>query len=368
MKKVVVIGAGILGASTAYHLAKEGAEVTIVDRNDIGRATDAAAGIIGPWLAQRRNMAWYNLARSGARFYPEIIKELAHQGEENTGYSRVGLIALHRSEERLLAAEERAYTRKEDAPEIGEIKKLSPEETVEMVPLLREDCHSIYVSGAARVDGNAVRNALLRASEKLGAKLVQGNASLIVEQQKNIGVQVDGEKIHADAVVAATGAWLDDLLKPLDMKLGAYPQKAQIIHLEASHINMDNWPVIMPPNNQYILPFDDRIIIGATHESAAGFNPNITAGGVHEVLSKAIEVAPELADLELKEIKVGYRPFIPGSLPIIGELPNYKGLFLANGLGASGLTIGPYVGRELALIALGKNSELNLADYQMNIL
>lgn len=59
MKSYIVVGAGILGASTAYHLAKAGANVTIVDRQQVGQATDAAAGIVCPWLSQRRNKAWY---------------------------------------------------------------------------------------------------------------------------------------------------------------------------------------------------------------------------------------------------------------------------------------------------------------------
>lgn len=50
MKTYIVVGGGILGASTAYHLAKAGVRVTLVDRQDLGQATDAAAGIICPWL------------------------------------------------------------------------------------------------------------------------------------------------------------------------------------------------------------------------------------------------------------------------------------------------------------------------------
>lgn len=63
MKSYIIVGAGILGASTAYYLAKSGACVTVIDRKEPGQATDAAAGIVCPWLSQRRNQDWYQLAK-----------------------------------------------------------------------------------------------------------------------------------------------------------------------------------------------------------------------------------------------------------------------------------------------------------------
>lgn len=75
-EKMIIVGAGILGASTAYQLAKMGAEVLVIDRKDKGQATHAAKGIICPWLSPRRDQAWYRLAKDGARFYPRFIEEL----------------------------------------------------------------------------------------------------------------------------------------------------------------------------------------------------------------------------------------------------------------------------------------------------
>src|SRR5699024_9322032 len=80
-KKIIIIGGGIAGASSAYYLSKEGVDVTLIDRSDTGQATDAAAGIICPWLAQRRNKAWYRLVRMAAKMYPDLIKELEAAGE-----------------------------------------------------------------------------------------------------------------------------------------------------------------------------------------------------------------------------------------------------------------------------------------------
>ena len=125
MKSYIVVGAGILGASTAYHLAKAGANVIIVDRQQVGQATDAAAGIVCPWLSQRRNKAWYKIVKGGARYYSSLIQQLEEDGETDTGYNRVGAISLHTDEKKLDQMEERAYKRREDAPEIGEITRLS---------------------------------------------------------------------------------------------------------------------------------------------------------------------------------------------------------------------------------------------------
>lgn len=365
MKKVIIIGAGILGATTAYHLARQGVNVKLIDRQDTGQATEAAAGIICPWLAQRRNKAWYHLASNGAKIYPELINELIELGENDTGYKQVGAIRLHTDKSRLLEAQKRILNRRLDAPEIGEVSMLDEAATNKLIPVLDPSFQSLHVSGAARVDGSALRNALLRAAKKFGAKFINGDASLLTMNKRVIGVNVNEDTIEADLVIATCGAWMNTLFRPLGIHFSVYPQKAQIIHLELSDSDTSNWPVVMPPNNQYLLTLNKRIIIGATHETKAGFDQRITAGGVQEILAKALEIAPGLANSTFVKAKVGFRPFTPGSLPIIGEVPNLSGVLLANGLGASGLTTGPFVGTQLAKLALDQPLDINLADYDV---
>ncbi|MBP2076834.1 NAD(P)/FAD-dependent oxidoreductase [Oceanobacillus polygoni] len=363
-KKCIIIGAGILGASTAYHLAKKGAKVVIIDRNDQGQATDAAAGIVCPWLSQRRNKAWYNLAKNGARMYHELINELLDDGEKDVGYAQVGVISLHTDEKKLLAMRDRAIKRRETAPEIGEITLLDSTQTKSMFPILSEEYSSVHVSGAARVDGRKLRDALLQAAKKHGAEFITGNASLMTEDVQITGISVDGKTIDGDCVIAATGAWMNELIQPLGVTFQVTPQRAQIMHLAVPDMDTSTWPVVMPPNNQYMLAFDDRrIVVGTTYEDDTGFDYRNTAGGMQEILNKAIEVAPGLRNSTVLETRIGFRPVTPGFLPVIGELPNFKGLLLANGLGSTGLTMGPYIGMQLANLALGEKLEIDLEDY-----
>ncbi|NCU18326.1 NAD(P)/FAD-dependent oxidoreductase [Pallidibacillus pasinlerensis] len=366
MSEVIVVGAGVLGASTAYHLVKMGAKVTMVDAGFEGQATDAAAGIICPWLTQRRNKKWYTLAKNGAAYFSTLIPALEEDNDIDTGYKRVGAISIHTDSEKLKKMKERALNRREDAPEIGEVYQLDEMETAKLFPPIAEGYSSVYVSGGARVNGGALRDALVRVAKKHGARFVNGKAELIHQSSTIKGVKVNNEEIFADSVVITAGAWADQLFAPLGIELDLSFQKGQIVHLQLEQKNSDTWPVVMPPGNKSILAFDDgEIVIGSTHEKDKGFDMRVTAGGVYDILNQTLAVAPGLENAGIKDIRVGFRPYTPDFLPMFGKIPDFNGLYTANGLGASGLTVGPYLGFQLACLVLGKQLEIDQSNYDI---
>jgi len=120
----------------------------------------------------------------------------------------------------------------------------------------------------------------------------------------------------------------------------------------------------MPPRRRYLLGFEDgKVVIGSTHEKEKGFDVRPTAVGVHEVLAKGLESAPGLAEAELVETRVGLRPVTPNSIPVLGRLPGAEQLVVANGLGSSGLTVGPFIGKVLADLVLTGDCELDMSLY-----
>src|SRR5699024_11310727 len=92
--------------------------------------------------------------------------------------------------------------RRNNSPEIGEISILSPQETKNRFPLLEEKYSSLYISGAARVDGRQLRSSLIRGAMKNGAAWLSGEATLEHENNVIKGVEVDGEKLESDLVIA----------------------------------------------------------------------------------------------------------------------------------------------------------------------
>ncbi|WP_040978618.1 NAD(P)/FAD-dependent oxidoreductase [Oceanobacillus jeddahense] len=365
--KVIIVGTGIVGASAAYYLVNQGAEVVMIDRPEEGKATSAGAGIVCPWISRVEDPHWYAIAKRGAKFYPNLIKQLESDGEADTGYKIVGALSVSKDSGELDRIEKAVRDKQSDAPELGDVERLNHEEAKQKFPPLADDLGAVYVSGAARIDGRLLRESMKRAAVKNGAQLIEGEASLQFSNQEVTGVRVEGNDIEADKVLLATGAWAPELLKPLGIELAIEPQKGQIAHISLPNQDTTDWPVVLPRTSHYMLAFDDsRVVAGATRETGSGFDYRLTAGGVQQVLEAALDVAPGLEEGTLKEVRIGFRPMGPDVLPLIGQLDAFTGIHMVNGLGPSGLTMGPYAGKLAAKQILNEDMEIDMSPYHPN--
>lgn len=367
--QIIIIGAGIVGASAAYHLAKENYKVILIDANHQGQATAAGAGIICPWSSLERDETWYTMANEAAHFYPQFIKELKDNGAENVSYKKVGTLITATEAELLEDYLNILHKRKSKAPLMGHVEKLLPKDARELFPPLNDKLQALYIPGGSRVDGRALVKALVKISKNYGVKYIDGSAHLIVENDRAVGVTVDGTTYEADRILMTAGAWVNDLLKPFNLSLQIAPQRGQIVHLQLPETNTNNWPVISPAKSgHYIVSFDEsKVVIGATRETGSGFDYRMTAGGIAEVLKEGLKVAPGLANSTLAEIRIGFRPFSDDLLPFIGPIEQIDNLFLANGLGPSGLTIGPFVGHLVSNLIQEKEISIDLSPYKPHL-
>ena len=362
--RVVIIGAGIFGASAAYHLAREGVDVTVLDASHAGKATLAGAGIACPWVEDDGDTERYQLCIAGARYHREILKQLDRQFGTEIGFAPVGALVLSDDAARLDALEVRLRAHLGDAPEIGTLTRVSPAGAREMFPPLREGLSGLSVGGGARVDGRMLSSTLLRVAVAAGANVRQDVAHLVRENDRVFCVDGEGNIIDADEIIVTAGAWAPQILGPIGIDHPVTLRRGQITHLGLNGTDTRRWPVVLPLDSHYFVPFDDsRIVVGATYEAGAGFDYRVTASGQKDVLDKALAVAPGLIDATLIETRVGFRPFGPTERPILGRVPGIEGLILGNGLAATGLTIGPYCGRLVADLALGRESEMDLTPF-----
>jgi D-amino-acid dehydrogenase len=363
--RLIVVGSGIVGSACALTATALGAEVTIIESDRVGRATSAGAGIICPWSSRVEDPDWYSFSCAAARAYPALIDSLAEAGETALGYRQVGAMVLTESAGRAGELSQRLQAKNASAPEMGEVTTLDPGQARGLFPPLRPDWHAVHISGAARVDGRLISAAMRRAATRAGATVIAGDARLHITGGQVKGVIAGTRLIESDAVVAATGAWTKEFLVPAGLDIDVAPQRGQIVHIGLGLTDTSRWPSILPTNSgHYMLAFDDsRVVAGATRETGAGFDYRVTPGGLAEVLREALNVAPGLASGTHLETRIGFRPMGPDLRPLLGPVPGLEGLVIATGLGASGLTMGPYAGEIAARCALGAELAVDLVPF-----
>lgn len=357
----MVVGGGIVAASVAYHLARQAVPVTTVTGSEIGVATNAGAGIVCPWTDRVEDAA-YQLAVEGARYYPELVDALADDGESETGYARVGALCVAPDPAALSGIAARLAARLPGTPEIGDVAELDPPEPSRMFPPLAADLSGLCVAGAARIDGRKIRDSLIRAATRRGARQVQGSAVLEHAGGRATGVTVGDDRIDADVVVVAAGAWTAQVCASLGWQLAIGPQRGQILHVELPDADTASWPVVLPGHDPYLLAFPaGRVVFGATREDA-GFDYRSTAGGISGLLTAALELAPGLREATMLETRIGFRPATRDGLPLLGRLA--ENLIIAAGNGPEGLTAGAWTGRLAAMLAVGQQPATDLAPFE----
>lgn len=370
--ETVVVGGGIVGASTAYHLATSGVDALLVDASHEGRATDAGAGIVSPATSSRRaDDDWFRLAAPAADYYPDLVSQLEAAGGGDHGYRASDLVsvAVDADDEAAFEADlgrirDRASDDRLDGTAFEE---LEPADAETLCPALDDPRRAFLVRGAAQVDGRQFTRALRRAGREAGLSTREATVEeLAVGDGTVSGVVVDdgrrsdgdaGERIDCESVVVTGGAWSATFGDDLAVDVPVEPKRGQIAHLDVGETvpPTADWPILTGYRGHYLVPWaDGHVAVGATREEGSGFDPRATAAGVREVLEEALTLAPGLADATFTEIRVGLRPSTPDGLPVLGAVPGVEGAYLATGTGPTGLTIGPYSGKLVAELLRGE--------------
>lgn len=369
VSEAIVVGGGIVGSSVAYHLARAGVETLLVDRRDEGRATDAGAGVVSPPTSSHTDSdAWFRLASAALDYYPDLAARLAAEQDGPVGFGQPGLLAVAPPGRE--AAFETALSRTRDRqaatghPAPGSVTEVPPDEAVDLFPPLAPPARAFRYRDAGRVDGRAFAAALRRAGERHGLETLDATVeSVRVADGAVAGVVADGVARDAGRVVVAGGAWSPALGADLGVEVPVAPHRGQICHLDAG-ADASDWPMVTVFGGEYFVPWPDgAVAAGATREPDAGFDPRVTAGGVHEVLDETLGVAPGLADATLDDVMVGLRPASADDLPVLGSVPGVDGAYLATGHGATGLTLGPYSGKLVAQAVRGESPERDIGPF-----
>lgn len=363
--KFAIIGGGIVGSTAAYYLARAGGDVTLFEE-DTGQATKAAAGIICPWFSQRRNKPWYYLVSNGAEFLRQLMSDLrADNFETESIFQEDGALLIRNKTKQLERDQKQGVEKRETAPSIGEIQTLTAAEISKRFPLLETNCSATWVSGGARVDGTALIQTLHQAILKHGGKIIAQKAVLKqIDPQLQILTASSRKPYSFDRLLLSPGPHLPELLMPFGYEVDIRPQKGQLFSIYLEEWEEKHWPVVMPPGQFDIIPFNNgEIVIGATHEDEKGADLTIDEAKLEELAEAAYKWMPALKNRPIHRRKVGTRAYTSDYAVLVGQVPQQTSIWAISGLGSSGLTSGPFLGHQWALLMLTGKWSINQEDF-----
>ena len=349
MKKIAIIGGGIVGSCAAFYLTKAGMDVVLYDV-DKGQASKAAVGIICPWVSQRRNKDWYELVESGAAFYHKLIKDLGN----DSFYEPTGALLTHPT--RLDKMLELANKRSDSAKIMGEIKLISNIDQENILPLELNWGKGLYIQGASRVDGKALVELLQKEAVKQGLVIIEKSVSF---KEEAGSFSIDGES-YSDLILAC-GAWLPELFKDKSYHVDVSPQKGQLIEFnKLLKPQTQAFPLFIPKGEiDLLFGKDGTLVVGASHEPGNYEDVNADKLVLESLKTQASEFYPDLKTIEYSTSRVGLRAYTKDFLPFYGVLPFMPSVYVASGLGSSGLTSGPIIAHRLSQAIIG-NLDLSL--------
>jgi glycine oxidase len=348
--RIVLVGGGVMGCATALELATRGArEVIVLERAVPGaEASSAAAGMLAAQI-ESKDDAELDAYVSARDAYAAWATELRERTGIDVGHRKSGALVIARDEQDLavLDASVKAQEARGLAAELLDARGARAVE-----PGVGTNVGAAHFPDEAQVDPPQLLRALVAAVARAHVVVRGGTtvSTLVCEGDRCVGVSLDGrEVLRADAVVLAAGSW-SSLVPGVPREVPRVrPIRGQLVELDERPPRLGT---ILFADHAYVVPRGDgRVVCGSTMEDV-GHRREVTAAGVHGILSAAIAMAPRLGEAELGRAWSNFRPQAASGAPLVGAAP-LPGLFLATGHHRNGILLARATATAVAAAVLG---------------
>src|ERR687890_122740 len=353
----VIVGGGIWGLSTAYHLARAGSpDVQVLERNarPFDETTPQAAGLVGQIRATP-------LMRRAIRYAIDLFTGFERETGHDPGFHQVGSLLLALTPERAASFEEHV----EHANTNGvEARFVDGAEMARMAPHL--DATRVeggyFVPDDGYLDPGQCARAYCRAAEDLGVGIRPGTTArgLSVRDGRVVGVETDHGFVEAERVVVTAGPWTGIVAKMVGYEPAMVPIRHQRVTTAPVSGIPDHHPVVRVTDEScYLRPEEGGYLYGYFEPDPTSYDLELSAGFSTSEIEEPVQVMeearrrlspifPVLEGMGIAAYKRGLTTFAPDGAYLIGPVPQVEGLFAATGCAALGIAGSAAVGRWLA--------------------
>ncbi len=405
--RVIVLGSGVIGVASAYYLARQGAEVTVLDRQSgpaeetsFGNAGQISPGYSTPWAApgipfkavkwmfqhhaplainldgsmwqlqwmvqmlKNCNPQSYAVNKERMMRVAEYSRDCLRELRKDTGIHyenrAKGTLQLFRKEAQMEAVQRDISVLEEcgvsyellNGNELGRVEPALANAQDKLVG-------GLHLPNDETGDCYLFTNALAQIAKELGVNFQfnQNVEKLIVEGDQIKGVLVNGKVLTADRYVLAFGSYSRDFLKPLDLQLPVYPVKGYSLTIPIVDPAFAPQSTVLDETYKIaITRFDQRIRVGGMAE-LSGFNLGLNEDRRATLQMVTQDLFPG-GDMAQASFWTGLRPMTPDSTPIIGAT-RFKNLFLNTGHGTLGWTMACGSGKLISDIVLNHKTDIS---------
>ncbi len=355
--RTVVVGGGVIGAAIAYYLAKAGAQVTLVERGEVGgESSGAAAGMLIPPAAAVAPGPFRDISLASLALYPALIEAVERESGMTVECIDSGILVLAETPGMIRAL--RAHTRRQRDSGVR-AEWVEGEALREIEPALSTRVlGAVYSPDECHVNPRLVTRALARAAEAAGAEIREKAmlTGFLGRGQRLYGVRTNvGDVSDADNIVLAAGPWTDDLAGRLGVRVPTPPMRGQMLAYRSTALLHAIWG-----ENGYLVPKAGGVVFAGATVEDVGFRKKTTARALAGLRHMATALVPELRNAEVASSWAGLRPGSPDGMPIIGALPGKENVFVAAGHFRSGILLAPITGKLVSQLILEGKTEMPL--------
>jgi sarcosine oxidase, subunit beta len=345
--EAVVVGAGVVGASAAFHLAERGVDVLVIDRGGPAAGSTARSGALirchYPTVLEA-GLAWESLT--------DYFEAWADRVGGGCGFIRTGFAHLA-SEENAQPLRERVAVQQSAGVETS---LLTPDELSEIDPSLdtRDVALAAYEPRGGYADPTATTVSLMNAAQALGARFERREATALVVRRDRVGgVETTRGIVAADTVVLAAGAWSVPLAATAGLRLPIRPARVRVALFERPYSLPTHLTLIDSIGDFYARPTAERATLIGTRaslewvEDPSSPTPDPDTRFVSDVSDRLAARIPALSGAPYRAGRSGILDMTPDDHAVLGPA-GPDGLFLAAGWSGTGFKKAPAVGAELA--------------------
>jgi len=360
--KIVIIGGGIIGASTAYYLAKKGASnVLLVERDLLAQATTGLS--VGGIRQQFSHPANIRLSQRSVRVFENFKQEFG----VDIHFHQAGYLFLAQKKETwddFLSSVDTQHRFK--VP----VEVLSPEEIKRRWPYLNvEDLiGGTFGPKDGYADPYLAAMGFANQARRLGVRIEEKRevTGIRIKGGKVKGVETSGGPISAPVVVNAAGPWAGEIARMAGLDLPVMPFRRQVFATKPFDAIPRPVPMVIDQDlTFYFRGEEPNILMGMSDpDEPSSFNTHVDRDFMEKVIEAAVHRAPILEKAEILRGWGGLYTITPDDNPIIGEIPEMKGFFCAIGFSGHGFQQGPAVGQILSELILDGGTDFDLKPFE----